>query len=340
MTADALRGTGTLPVTFCAWLLLVVRPALAVEIPPRERVIARTVQTLAASADQPLNMPTDVAVDRAERVYIADGVNDRIVRLRPDGSLDAVIREAAGRALNRPVGLFVDAADRLWIADTGNGRIVSVEFPSPEPGPAPEVGSQRSEVNVGRSEAINLPEPETGGVPDLTDVALSADGARVYVVDNDAHRVLVRDSEGKWTRLGASGRSLGQLEWPFMIAVSPSGEAYVSEAVGARVQRLSADFQWAGTIARWGVERGQLYRPKGVALDAAGRLFVSDSTLGVVQVFDRRGGLVGVLTEDGGAALRFDHPMGMCFDGEGRLYVVELKPGRVAVIELREKFAP
>jgi len=166
-------------------------------------------------------------------------------------------------------------------------------------------------------------------------VAVTPDGQRAYIVDNDNHRLIVRDNRDKQlTTLGRFGRALGQFQWPFMVAVSPRGYLYVTETIGARVQRIRPPRRWAGQISRWGVELGRLYRPKGVAVSATGRLFVSDSTLSVVQVFGPDGELLGVLTDAAGEPLRFKHPMGMCFDAAGRLYLVELGADRVAVIAL------
>jgi sugar lactone lactonase YvrE len=122
-----------------------------------------------------------------------------------------------------------------------------------------------------------------------------------------------------------------------MICIAPDRYVYATEAIGARVQRISPADLWAGQVGRWGVELGQLYRPKGVAVDRQGELYVSDSTLGVVQVFSPLSRLEGVLTDARGKPLRFDHPMGLCFDAGGRLYVVELRAHRVAVVALGGK---
>jgi sugar lactone lactonase YvrE len=121
-----------------------------------------------------------------------------------------------------------------------------------------------------------------------------------------------------------------------MICMGAEDYVYVTEVLGARVQRISPSDRWAGQVSRWGVELGQLYRPKGIAADDDGRLYVSDSTLGVVQVFSSRGITEGALTDEVGNALRFQHPMGMCLDSTGRLYVVELGADRVAIVQRQD----
>lgn len=320
-----LRKLGGLLMIVC---LLIGPGAVRAEliIPAEKRIVSKIVTTLAAPADKPMHMPTDVAVDRRGMVFVADGTNDRIVRFTRGGKFAGVIRSSDGESLNRPVGLTVGPADRLWIADTGNHRVIVI-------GPDGKL-----------IETIRLAKPMDGRAPDPTDVAVTADGRRTYIVDNDNHRLLIRDNEGRTlSTMGRFGRGLGQFQWPFMVCISPKGYVYISDVIGARAQRLSRKDRWAGQVpARvpWGVRLGQLYRPKGVAVDRRGRLYISDSTLSVVQVFDAEGGLAGVLTDPAGKPLRFRHPMGMCFGAGGRLYVVELGADRVAVIEVKDLAIP
>jgi DNA-binding beta-propeller fold protein YncE len=301
-------------------------PAHALEpIPADKRIEAEIVRTLAAPADQPMQMPTDVAVDRAGHIFVADGVNDRVVRFTDEGRLDLAITEVGGRRLKRPVGLTVDATDRLWIADTGNYRVVVV-------------GPDGKTI-----ETIDLPAPKGGRPVNATDVAVTPDGKLAYIVDSENHRVIVRDNQDRrLTSIGRFGPAIGQFEWPFMIFMGPGGYVYVSEVIGARVQRIAIPERWAGQEAPsdgFGVALGQLYRPKGVAVDARGRVYVTDSTVDVVQVFGPRGDMLGALVDRQALPVRFKHAMGMTFDAEGTLYVVELGANRVAVVSLRGKAA-
>jgi DNA-binding beta-propeller fold protein YncE len=298
--------------------------ALALEpVPPASRIPVTLGGTLAAPADDPMHMPTDVAVDSTGRVYVADGAKDRIVIFRPDGVFDRVVDAIGDDKLKRPVGLCVDVAGQLWIADSGNHRVLVI---------APD----------GRLLArIEAPAPEGGRPFEPTDVVVTPDGRRAYIPDNHNHRLVIRDNQtGVVTFMGRFGEGLGQFRWPFMVAIAPDGYVYITEAIGARAQRLSPTDRWAGQVGRWGVELGQLYRPKGITVDGQARPYISDSTLNVVQVFGAMGGVVGVLTDPTGRPYRFQHPMGMAFDTRGRLYLVELLANRVAILNLPPGFAP
>lgn len=302
--------------TILSVTVLLAGSASAAPVPAKNRIAARIVRTIAAPPEQPMHMPTDVAVDTAGRFYVVDGVNNRILRFAPNGTFQTALTTAGTLTFNMPVGIEVDKWDRLWVADSGNRRVVVVE--------------QEGKL----LETIELPTPAGGRPSDPTDVAVTPDGTRAYIVDNDNHRLLVRDNQGKTLlSLGTFGAALGQFEWPFTVALAGNGDVYVCETIGARLQRINARNQWAGQVSRYGVELGTLYRPKGVAVDSAGRIFVSDSTTRLVQVFNERGTIIGVLAT-GSELLRFNYPMGLCFDRTGHLCVVELQANRVAVVAL------
>jgi len=311
-----LRGAVTTVLALAATASAV--PPLPVEL----QIKARRVGVLQGPTGDAMHMPTDVAVDSRGRVWVADGANDRIMRFTTQGRPDRIISTVGDERFHQPVGLTVDSKDRLWVADTGEHRLLVLT----------------SEAALVERIPLTMPD---GRVADPTDLLVAPDGSRTWVIDNDNHRVLVRDNTtGSLTARGRFGSGLSQFQWPFMIAATRDGDILITEAIGARVQRISRTGRWAGQISRWGVEAGQLYRPKGIAVDERNRVFVSDSTLGVVQVFKATGELIGVLCEETGRIMRFEHPMGMCFDKQSRLYVVELRAHRVALITLLENASP
>ena len=288
-----------------------------VSIPRKRQIHAVVVDYVAAPQADPLRMPTDVTVDSKGQVYVADGTNDRVVRFDSEGNVDMVVALAAENTLDQPVGITVDTNDLLWVADTAGHRIVIFG------------------VDGDLLREIKLPLLDADLMPDPTDLIVTSDGRRCYIIDNDNHRILQRDNlTGQWKTMGQKGRSLGQFEYPFMICIGTEDYIYISEAMGARLHRISPQDEWSGIMGSWGVELGKLYRPKGIAADADGLIYVSDSTLQVIQVFDPWGRIKGVLCGPNGQPLQFQHPMGMCFDNQQRLLVTELDANRIAIVEL------
>jgi DNA-binding beta-propeller fold protein YncE len=117
--------------------------------------------------------PQGVAVDLQGNVYVSDTLNHRIVRLRPNGEMDAVIGRPGPEMgeLAEPSGLATAPEGGVWVADSGNDRV------------------QRFS---GEGEATCcFPEPDRRDV-DLscpTAVALDGEGS-VYVSDSLNHRII------------------------------------------------------------------------------------------------------------------------------------------------------
>ncbi|MCU0984758.1 MAG: peptidase [Acetobacteraceae bacterium] len=114
---------------------------------------------------------------------------------------------------------------------------------------------------------------------------------RVFVVDRDAHEIIVFNRAGK--RLGGLGRRHHPGEpfnAPCDIAFGPDGSIYVADGYGASVvHRFTAE----GTpLGRWGEPGegpGQFSTPHGIWVLPDGRVTVADRENNRVQVFDAEG---------------------------------------------------
>jgi len=117
--------------------------------------------------------PQGVAVDLHGNVYVSDTMNHRIVRLRPNGELDAVIgRPGPGPGeLAEPRGLATASDGGVWVADCGNDRVQKF---SPEGEPV-----------------CCFPEPDRRDVDLSCPLAVALDGeGGVYVSDSLNHRII------------------------------------------------------------------------------------------------------------------------------------------------------
>ena len=72
-----------------------------------------------------LTNPTDVFIDKSDRIFVADRDNHRIVQINASGALlqEIGVEEGAGR-LRLPEGVFVADNGDIWVADTGHNRVV------------------------------------------------------------------------------------------------------------------------------------------------------------------------------------------------------------------------
>jgi len=263
-----------------------------------------------------LSLPSDVATTR-ERVYVVDGGNHRIAVFDRQGKyLFAMGREGEGPGeLTAPVGIALDEQGRVYVADRGNGRI--------------EVfGSAGNPLR-----SLQLKHQDGSPVRPI-DVAVEADGQRLYITSNDRHSVLVVDATGRWIReWGSNGAEEGDFRYPATITFTREGKLAVTDVLNTRIQLFEKNGDFLVQVGRWGVLPGQLFRPKGIAVDRQGHLLVSDSYLGVIQAFNDDGTFLYILGSKN-QPHRLGTPVGMTVDNENRLYVVRMQENKVSVFAL------
>jgi peptidylglycine monooxygenase len=151
-------------------------------------------------------------------------------------------------------------------------------------------------------------------------LAVAADG-RVFVVDRDAHQVVVFDPGGR--RLGALGGRHAPgapFNHPSGVSIAPWGDIYVADGYGAsRVHRFAADLSPIGAWGEPGQGPGRFSTPHAVWATVDGRVLVADRENDRVQVFDRAGGFLAAWTGHG-------RPMDVFSDTAGRIYVTDQVP--------------
>ena len=236
--------------------------------------VLKTHTLLTIQAD--FTQPSDLVVGNNQRIYILDGVNNKVKVYTTGGDyLFSFGETGTGQGeFNFPLGIGRDSVDRIYVADSGNHR---VQIFSPD---GTYVSQFTTEVD---QNAIKRSDP--------TDVAVNSMLKRCYVVDNANHCLILYDLE-KMVPLGTQG-TMGmekkEFRFPFLLDIDNEGNLYVVEVINTRVKVLDPEGNYITNIGDWGVEPGHFYRPKGLAIDPHNRVFVSDSYLGVIQVFDHEG---------------------------------------------------
>jgi len=280
-------------------------------------VFAHVVQELGLEPEARLSLPSDVAVNGDGRIYVVDSGNHQVVIYNANGQrAGAFGSQGTGDGqLQSPLGIALGPDGAVYVADRGNKRL--------------QVFSASGEFT--RTLALQADGEDV--VP--IDVAVSADGALLFVTANNSHKVLVFAPNGAYLRgWGGKGEDQGKFHYPATVAVGADRQLHVVDVLNHRVQRFDADGDFRGALGQMGARPGSLFRPKGVALDNAGRIYVSDSYLGVVQVFSPDGQFLHVLG-DTGTPLKFSTPAGLAVMGR-RLYLAEMLSGMLVVMDMEE----
>jgi DNA-binding beta-propeller fold protein YncE len=261
--------------------------------------------------------PMGVAA-RGGRIYIADTEARRVFVFDVPRRRTFVFGTRLEGALKKPVGIAVDARARVHVVDATDRRLVVYDA----------LGLYQREIDG----AARWRRP--------TGVAVSGDGARVYVVDtggvdSDTHCVWQHDGEGAFVRaIGQRGSAEGEFNLPADAAVAPDGTLWVLDAGNFRVQAFDADGRFLRAFGSVGNGLGQFARPRGLAVDGEGLVYVADALLCNVQVFQPDGQLLlalGSRARDD-APGRYLLPARIACDETQRLYVVDQYLHKIEVL--------
>ena len=221
--------------------------------------------------------------------------------------------------LKKPMGVAMDEKQMIYIADITERNVKVYDH----------LGLFVR--HIGSSELFDRP----------VDVAVSASGDKVYVVDSggidsDRHRVMVFDAEGEVLReIGFRGKADGEFNLPIQAAVNAEGELFVVDSGNFRVQVFDAE----GTFLRkWGYagrDLGSFSRPRGIAVDSDSNVYVTDANFRNFQIFNREGRLLMFVGEDqlDDKPGHFILPAGITVDETNRIYVVDQMLHKVEVIK-------
>jgi sugar lactone lactonase YvrE len=244
-----------------------------------------------------LRFPNGLAPTADGGFLIADTANDRVRRVRPDGTISTVagsgIRGASGDGgpaiaaeLFAPLAVAVTTDGGFLIADAGNQRVRRV-------GPDGTIttvagnGAAGFAGDGGRATDAEFQAPDR--------VAIEPDGG-FLIADAGNHRVRRVSPGGTITTVAGTG-SVGssgdggqatdaQLGGPIGVAVTPDGGFLIAELLTSRVRRVSptgtittvAGSSTPGFSGDGGpATAAQLSRPEDVAVNADGGFLIADT---------------------------------------------------------------
>lgn len=199
-------------------------------------------------------------------LYVADGTNDRLVRLRPDGT-DATTFGSLGNGTNQfnnPRGIAYDqATGYIYVADYSNNRIVKTKID----------GTGWTTYGTMGSGTGQLSSPTGLDYDPATDF--------IYVADYANNRIVKTKIDGTgWTVYGTSGTGTGQFRNLRGLDYDPATDfIYVADYVNDRIVKTKIDGTGWTTYGTTGAGTGQFNDPRDIAYDSTtGLIYVADGS--------------------------------------------------------------
>jgi hypothetical protein len=262
----------------------------------------------AAATAAMLNVPTDVKLDGAGNLFLADSTN-AVIRMvnATTGTITAIAGMGGQRGytgdggqatlatLSSPKAIAFDGDHTLYISDTGNNAIRTVDLSTGIITTVAGTGTAGFSGDNGTATAAKLSSPWA--------IALGPDGS-LYIADQANNRVR---------------------------KVSTGG--VISTVAGTGTLGYSGD-TGAATAAELNV-------PGGVVVDVAGNLYIADSGNKLVRKVSTAGVITTVVGVQGGGTTvdglpantsALDGPFGLFLDGPGNLYIASIFQNRVRMV--------
>jgi sugar lactone lactonase YvrE len=234
-----------------------------------------------------LKTPSQVAVDAAGNVYVADS-GLAAVEMYPQGYGATAATTTVGSNLTAPTGVAVDGAGDVFIADSGNVY----------------------EVPVG-SKGLNVAGQTTLTTGLGSNLKLAVDGLdNVYILDPDNKRVVELSNIGG--PLGSiSENDITGFNTPSAIAVDSSGNLYVAD--GSNLDEVPPGGAMTTLLS-------SLSNATGLAVDASGSVYAS-MTGGTVRIPNESGTLNA--SDETTIATNVAAPASLALDAQGDVYIAD-----------------
>lgn len=290
-----------------------------------------------------------VATDRSGHLYVLDAENERVQVLDAadghhlasfgDGTVfDLLGGTAATGAGISASGLAVaqaspGAAPVVYVADQGNDRVARFTLSPTTLQPTGPPALSGADVDLAAPQGI----------------ALDPGATRLYVADDDHHRVLVLDPAtlAPVGSVGTFGTGPGQMQNPYDVAVDGHElpQLYVADNLNNRVDVFDAfGLGFLGSFGRTGYGPGlgnmEIVRSVGALADVpGGGVIAADTANNRVQRFDAGGTVVAAWGLAGRGAGYVTRPGGVTFAPDGGVTVADTFDHRIALLAADGTFA-
>ena len=168
-----------------------------------------------------------------------------------------------------------------------------------------------------------------------TGIAYSAVNNEFWVVETNAHRIVILDEKGTIKKtFGKRGNDKGEFNFPTSIWIDKLGNAYIIDAMNFRIQIFNKNGEFINVFGQAGDATGYFARAKGIATDSFGNIYISDALFHVVQIFDKTGNYLYKFGGQGREKGEFWMPSGIYIDENNYIYVADSYNSRIQIFQL------
>ncbi|MDP8967175.1 MAG: NHL repeat-containing protein [Actinomycetota bacterium] len=317
--------------------------------------VIRTVGSGQGARGNQFSFPFGVAIDPQGRVFVADDINQRVLRFGPQPDYKYKARwghyGTGPGQLAFPRAIASDATGALYVTNTGNDRIDVFDrsggllrswgvsgrgrgqFNTPL-GLAADAGGVRAVADSinGRIELLNADgsvasswgSPAPGPTILRSPVAVAFDAAGdAYVLDRRRGRIFVfsRATGLPARTIAAQGSGPGQLLDPLAISIA-NGIVSVADTGNSRIVRFTTAGDYLGAWTDAG-------RVRGIAVTPDGARTYASATNNRITVFDAQGAVVTRFGGSGRMLGKLSAPAQIALDAGGKLWVADRGNNRI-----------
>jgi DNA-binding beta-propeller fold protein YncE len=235
---------------------------------------------IAGGAQRRLLLPSGIALDAADNIYIADSERGLVLVYAPDGKFLRYIGKYGDESLfHSPTAIAIDRdRGRLFLLDSPRHLLYVLDLE----------GNVLKRIGRPRPHAIGRVSGETIPMDLDYPAAIAIGNNELVVVDAANLQVHVMDLEcNPLARFTISSSSIpGQSAVDGVgVGVDRTGNIYVSSTRDSQIGIYRRDGRQLGTFGRPGIDIGEFNAPAGLWIDGTNRLYVGDTNNGRVQVF-------------------------------------------------------
>lgn len=283
-------------------------------------------------------LPTDVAIDSQDNIYVADRSNHKIRKITPSGVVTTLAGSTRGFAdgtgataqFYYPTGIAIGSQGNIYVIDKQNTKVRKI---SPNGVVSTLAGSSYGYADgTGSNAQFSNP----------TGIAIDSEN-NIYVADQNNHKIrkitpngVVSTFAGSTSGFTDGTGSEAQFNRPTELTIDSQDNIYITDKNNHSIRKITsngvvttlAGNGTAGTVDDTGVI-AQFNNPIGLTIDPQNNIYIADSENNRIRKITPNGVVTTLAGNTQGfldgndTTAQFKYPTGLTIDSQGNIYVAD-----------------